>query len=119
MPVPQMSEKIGLWVVGATGGVGATVALGLAALAKGEADQAALVTALPFFDGVDLAPLSHIVFGGHEIRGESLRVATGALKEQSGLFDDKLLTQCAPELRRMQRNVRAMRGPVYQRGRRL
>ncbi len=104
--MPKLREKVGLWVIGATGGVGSTVALGLATLAEGGADQAGLVTALPVFDGVDLVPLSNIVFGGHEIRGETLPAAAGALHEQSGLFDGELLAQCTPALRRMQRNVR-------------
>jgi len=104
--VPQLREKVGLWVIGATGGVGSTVALGLAALAQGAADRAGLVTALPEFDGVDLVPVSRIVFGGHEIRSESLTVAVGALHEQGGLFDDKLMARCLPGLRRMQRNIR-------------
>jgi len=105
-PVPQSREKVGLWVIGATGGVGSTVALGLSALAQGGTDRSGLVTALPEFDGLNLVPLTHIVFGGHEIREESLRTAAGALGAQGGLFDDKLLARCTPALRRMQRNVR-------------
>jgi len=101
-----MKEKVGLWVVGATGGVGSTAALGLAACARGPVDHAGLVTALPDFDGVGLVALRDIVFGGHEIRTESLAAAVQALHDQSGAFDDKLITKCLPDLRRMQRNIR-------------
>ena len=41
-----MSERrVGLWLVGALGGVGSTAALGLAALRRGLTDTTALTTA--------------------------------------------------------------------------
>src|SRR4029077_11204549 len=52
---PLMSEqRVGLWLIGACGGVGTTAALGLSALARGLIDGTSLVTALPTFDALDL-----------------------------------------------------------------
>src|SRR6266849_3550407 len=47
-------RRVGVWFVGAFGGVGSTAALGLAALSRGLIDDTALVTALPMFRGLDL-----------------------------------------------------------------
>ena len=48
------NRRVGLWLIGAFGGVGTTATLGLAALTRGVADTTSLVTALPLFDNVDL-----------------------------------------------------------------
>ncbi len=42
-------QRVGLWLVGAFGGVGTTITLGLAAMARGLADRTGLVTELPLF----------------------------------------------------------------------
>ena len=58
---PLMSNRrVGLWLIGAFGGVGSTAALGLAALGRGLTDTTSLVTALPLFDGLDLDAPAHV-----------------------------------------------------------
>ena len=47
-------RRVGLWLIGALGGVGSTVALGLAALRRGLTDLTGLVTGLPLCAGLDL-----------------------------------------------------------------
>src|SRR5881394_4004348 len=49
-------RRVGLWLIGACGGVGSTTALGLAALARGLTPTTGLVSALPRFAGLDLDP---------------------------------------------------------------
>ena len=44
-------RRVGLWLIGALGGVGSTIALGLAAMRRGLTDRTGLVTDLPFFPG--------------------------------------------------------------------
>ena len=39
-------QRVGLWLIGAFGGVGTTITLGLAAMARGLADRTGLVTEL-------------------------------------------------------------------------
>lgn len=104
--MPKSTDKIGLWMIGATGGVSSTVALGLAALAEGLTEPHGLVTTHPDLHGVELAAPENIVFGGHEIRGESLEAAVHHLHAESGLFDASIVETCAPTLGNMQRNVR-------------
>ena len=60
-------RRVGLWLIGAYGGVGATAALGLAALARGLTDTTSLVTALPLFEGLGLDEPAQFVLGGHDI----------------------------------------------------
>src|SRR5208337_5666481 len=61
-------RRVGLWLVGAFGGVGTTITLGLAAMERGLADRTGLVTALPPFRDLPLPELGDFVVGGHEIR---------------------------------------------------
>lgn len=103
--MPRKSEKVGVWLVGACGAVGCTVALGVAALGKRLTSTLGLVTELPLFADLDLPQPGSLVIGGHEIRSETLTEATRALNEGSGLFDRDLLRACAPRLRRMQANI--------------
>ena len=51
MPHP----RIGIWLIGARGGVAATTLVGLAALEKGLAGNAGLVSQLPCFTDLELA----------------------------------------------------------------
>jgi len=99
-------EKIGIWLIGAWGGVATTVAVGLAALRHGLIDETGLVSALPRFAGLNLADWSQFVVGGHEIRRTSYAVEAQALHEQSGVFGPKLLETIRPTLEEFDRNVR-------------
>ena len=64
--------RIGIWFIGARGGVAATATLGLVALGKELAGTVGLVSELPQFAGLDLADWDSFVVGGHEIREGSL-----------------------------------------------
>jgi myo-inositol-1-phosphate synthase len=107
-----MSERrVGLWLIGAFGGVGSTTALGLAALARGLTAPTGLVTALPRFADQPFDPPGAFVVGGHDIRQSSLTRAAAELHARSGVFDGRLLTECGPQLDDWSRNVRP--GVVY------
>src|SRR5713101_3980484 len=102
-----MSERhVGLWLIGAFGGVGTTVALGLAALRRGLIDATSLVTALPLFDGIDLDGASQFTLGGHDIRQTSYRQAVGELHQRSNIFEPSLTHACLPDLDGWSENVR-------------
>jgi myo-inositol-1-phosphate synthase len=102
----KRSDKMGMWLIGACGGVGATVALGLAALKARRVGSTGLVTELPAFEGVGLVDPRSIVVGGHEVRAESLLDAVRGLGRRAGLFDEALIRTCTPALRAMQKNIR-------------
>jgi myo-inositol-1-phosphate synthase len=110
-----MSERrIGLWLIGACGGVGSTLALGLAALRRGLVDSTGLVTALPQFAGLDLDAPGQFVIGGHDVRRTSYRLAVRELHEQSRVFDESIIDACEADLDCWTENVRP--GTVYNAG---
>ena len=61
-------SRIGLWLIGAKGGVATTAITGLANLARGAIEPVGLVTSLDPFTRLDLVDFADIVVGGHDIR---------------------------------------------------
>lgn len=101
----ETKQRIGLWLIGASGGVGATVALGITALGKKVADPTGLVTALPEFADARLIAPEQIVVGGHEIRSPSLLTSIRTMQEESHVGHPALIDACATDLRKMQRDI--------------
>ena len=99
-------ERIGLWLIGAWGGVSTTVAVGLAGLQAGVAPETALVTSLPRFTRLKLADWSQFVIGGHEIRETSYAAEAEVLRDKSRVFDRELLNAVAPQLAAWDKNIR-------------
>ena len=100
------SRRVGLWLIGAFGGVGSTVALGLACLARKLSPPTGLVTALPVCDGLDLDGPADFVVGGHDIRQSDFRESVLGLNERSGVFTARQIEACSPELLAWSGNVR-------------
>src|SRR5947209_6994799 len=98
-------RRVGLWLVGAFGGVGGTVALGLAALQRGLTDTTSLTTALPLFAGLDLDEPAAFTLGGHDIRRGSFGQSATDLHERSNVFTSALLEGCRPTLEAWSANV--------------
>jgi myo-inositol-1-phosphate synthase len=99
-------ERIGLWLVGAFGGVGTTITLGLAAMARGLCDRSGLVTELPLFDGLSLAGPGDFVVGGHDIRRTSFGASAEEFRRASGVFEPDWIKVCADELETATARVR-------------
>ncbi|NIA16442.1 MAG: myo-inositol-1-phosphate synthase, partial [Nitrospiraceae bacterium] len=88
-------SSIGIWLVGAKGGVATTAIMGLCALKRGLIGNSGLVSELPQFQNVGLADWSDFVVGGHEIRNvplsrEAMRMATENRAIEPRLVDDAL-----------------------------
>ena len=75
-------RRVGLWLIGACGGVGTTATLGLAALGRGLIDSTSLVTALPMFEPLGLDAPAQFVVGGHEVRRSGFRRTVRELQER-------------------------------------
>jgi myo-inositol-1-phosphate synthase len=99
-------RRVGLWLIGACGGVGATAALGLSALRRGVSDSTSMVTAAPMFAALDLDEAPHFVVGGHDIRRAGFLDACRDLHQRAGVFDAHLLQVCRPDLEEWSANVR-------------
>ena len=91
-------RRVGLWLIGACGGVGSTTALGLAALSRGLTPTTGLVTALPQFATLELDEPAAFVVGGHDIRKANLLSAVRELHCRSNVFDERTITACASDL---------------------
>jgi len=99
-------RKVGVWLVGAWGGVATTVVVGLSALRKGLTDTTGLVSALPPFSGLDLVGWDELVVGGHEIRETTFSAEAQVLLEKSHVFNATALSAIAPQLAKFDKNVR-------------
>jgi myo-inositol-1-phosphate synthase len=100
------TRRVGLWLIGAFGGVGSTVALGLEALRRGLVGPTSVTTVLPLFRGVDLDDFGSFVVGGHDIRRGSFRQAVREMHERANVFDEKLIEPCLPTLDQWTSNVK-------------
>lgn len=107
---------MGLWLVGARGGVATTVAVGLAALARGEAPTTGLVTESlgPLTGELGLVPWSDFVVGGHEVRPGTLGQAARELEAQHGALPPGSADRYAAELAAIDTRIRP--GIVFQSG---
>ena len=100
------NRRVGLWLIGAFGGVGSTAALGLAALGRGVADGTSMVTELPLFEGADLDAPGQFVVGGHDIRKGGFRQTVRELQQRSNIFDRAITEPCQSDLEEWEANVR-------------
>ena len=99
--------RIGIWFIGARGGVAATATLGLLALQKKLASSVGLVSELPQFAKLDLATGDSFVVGGHEIRDSTLQESIDRLRRESRVFDAQLVDSCRPHLAAIDRRIRS------------
>ena len=64
MPHPN----IGIWLIGARGGIATTVATGLCGLQKGLTGETGLISGMKPFAALEPAAWGDFLIGGHEIR---------------------------------------------------
>ena len=101
-----MARKLGVWLIGAKGGVATSVTIGLVALRKGLATEQGLVTQLPPLAGLDLASWSDFTIGGHEIRETTLAAEAQQLVRNNHALDGELVARCKSDLDKLDKNVR-------------
>src|SRR5688572_21099900 len=95
--VVMAQRRIGLWLIGACGGVASTTALGLSALARGLTSTTGMVTALPQFASHDFDEPTAFVLGGHDIRQGNFLSGARELHQRSNVFDERSLAACAAD----------------------
>jgi len=98
--------RIGIWLIGAKGGVAATTIVGLTALREQLIDGTGLVSQLPQFQGLGLAGWGDFVVGGHEIRSVALVDEAMRLVSESRSVTPELFARCAAELGRIEARIR-------------
>lgn len=98
--------RIGIWLVGARGGVATTSIVGLSALRKELVGHQGLVSQLPPFLDLPLAGWKDFVVGGHDIRSSSLLAEAEKLHEVSRALDKDLIARCKSDLQQIDRRIR-------------
>lgn len=93
-----MARRVGLWLVGAFGGVGTTITLGLSSLARNLVPDHGLTTQLPMFDGLPLPAAGDFVIGGHDIRESSFLASANEFRDNSGVFRPEWIEACRADL---------------------
>lgn len=99
-------RKVGVWLIGAWGGVATTVVVGISALRKGLTDTTGLVSELPPFAALDLIGWDEIVVGGHEIRDTTYAAEAQLLLQKSHVFSASALSAIASQLAKFDKNIR-------------
>jgi myo-inositol-1-phosphate synthase len=99
-------HRVGLWLVGAFGGVGTAITVGLAAMRRGMANRTGLVTELPVFAGLPLPDPGDLVIGGHDIRATSFDESAEEFRVASGVFEAGWLSACKDDLAAASARVR-------------
>lgn len=88
----------GLWLIGASGNVATTVAIGLAALRRGLVGTTGLVSELPALADVDLLRLDELVLGGCDLRAPDLVDRAERLAEVDRALSPRLVDAVKPDL---------------------
>jgi len=97
--------RIGIWLIGARGGVATTTIVGLIALKKEFIGTSGLVSSLPQFGRLDLPEWSDFVVGGHEIRAVSLADEAMRLVTESRIATPELIARCKTELNNIDQRI--------------
>lgn len=100
-------RRVGIWLIGAFGGVGSSTALGLAALRNKLISPTGLVTALPQFANLDLDAVDDMVIGGHEVRIGDFAGAAKSVGGSKPAFAAELVESCRSDLDAWTANVQS------------
>lgn len=100
------NSRVGIWLIGAKGGVASTAAVGLLALQRGLIGTEGLVSHLPQFQQMPLAEWDQFVVAGHEIRRVSLVDEALRLVTESRTVSPELFERCRDELEQIERRIR-------------
>jgi myo-inositol-1-phosphate synthase len=99
-------SRIGVWLIGAKGGVASTAILGLVALKQKLTDSIGLTSQLPQFRQLGLVDWERLVVGGHEIRRAPLMEGVARMAGESRTAMATLVEQCRDELEQIDRRIR-------------
>jgi myo-inositol-1-phosphate synthase len=101
-----MERKVGVWIVGACGGVATCAVAGAEAVKAGAIGTTGLVSELPEFRDLGLVGFDQLVFGGHEIRRVDWVAAAEEFARENGVLTPAVLEAVRPALARASENLR-------------
>lgn len=98
MSKQAITNKTGVWIIGAGGEIATTMVVGALAIRKGLADTTGFVTCMPPMAELSLVTLDQLVFGGIDIRPVSLTESARNIAANSRTFSRDMLDAVTPEL---------------------
>ncbi|MET4637863.1 inositol-3-phosphate synthase [Mycetocola sp. 2940] len=107
--------RVGIWLIGARGSVGATVAVGLHAVATGVAPPTGCATAAEDFASVPLPRFAELVLGGHDVSTVSLTDRAARLTE-GGMIPPRYVAAVRDELASTDAEIRPGYDPTAHAG---
>ncbi|WP_380680858.1 inositol-3-phosphate synthase [Salinigranum sp. GCM10025319] len=97
----------GVWIIGARGNVASVSIAGARAIAHGVTDTTGMVTARQPMADLTLPAVDDLVFGGHDIRTQSIERTIEAISEDGGgIVDRATLDVVREDLREIDKRVR-------------
>ncbi|PIE22267.1 MAG: myo-inositol-1-phosphate synthase [Planctomycetota bacterium] len=90
-PTRKSRRRLGVWLVGARGGLATTLIAGARAYARGLTSAAGLLTETPPFGPLDLVAVDQLVFGGHDIRSCSTKDCADEIRRDSGSISPEFI----------------------------
>lgn len=101
----MISQRTGVWLVGARGAVATTTIIGVRAAARGLEPLRGVTTLAARGEGLPFSEPQDLVFGGWELRGVSLLDSARALSESARIFDPRLVDALAEDLVSIDREI--------------
>ena len=95
----------GVWLVGARGNVASISMAGARAIASGVVDSTGMVTAREPMTSLDLPAVDDLVFGGHDIREQSIEQTVEKANEAGNVPDKETLDAVREGLREIDERV--------------
>lgn len=102
----RKQRRIGVWLIGARGGLATTLITGTRLLARGLVPPTGLLTEGPSGAGAQWAPFSSFIFAGHDIRTGTLRASASAVAAATHCFPADSLRTVARDLDAVDRRIR-------------
>lgn len=99
-------RKVGCWIIGAKGGVSTTLLVGIQAIKRKLSTQTGLVSNNKPFNELNLVSLDNIVWGGYEIRQQSLYESAVEIEERTGTLGYHVLTAVKPDLDELDNEIK-------------
>lgn len=99
-------RRLGVWLIGARGGVATTTIVGLHALRRKLVKPYGIASELPRFSHLDLANWDDIIVGGHEIRTSSLYDEAMKLVQVSRALDGDIVNKVKADLAKVDQRIK-------------
>lgn len=99
------NPRIGIWIIGARGGLATTLITGCSMLARRLVATTGLLTEDPRWSGLKLAPFDRMIFGGHDVRGGSLWNSAAAVQDATHSLPPAALAKVRSALNRVDKRI--------------